>query len=162
MGCRVMGRRTSFLTDTNLLLLRQFHHLHAENRTKVILGNIKHMFELSTRARRHNYNKQSLSIHMFDPVCCPLLLFPHSSFPIVSHSRESRNIEHEPLAVISLRRMGWREYSLASARRTSFFTICSYTPPLPRRAAVISGVSCASAIESSRFSESVDGEGDCR
>ncbi len=49
-----------------------------------------------------------------------------------------------PLAVMSARRIGCREYSLASASRTSFLTICSLLLP--------SWVSPSSPVSPSMFS----------
>lgn len=157
--------RTSFLTDANLLLLRQFHHLHTENRTKLMLGFFKHVFELSTRARRHDCIQD---VHQFK-YSSPFFAGPFFPFlPAFQSHAKSQSLENteernEPLAAISLRRTGWREYSLASARRTSFFTIWSYSPPLPRIvAAANSEVSSASAEVSGSSSWSVEGEGEGR
>ena len=94
----------------------------------------------------------------------PLISFlpPFQSHLHIAESRENRRT-NEPLAVISLRRTGWREYSLASARRTSFFTIWSCSPPLPRIVtAVNSEVSSASAKVSGSSSWSMEGEGEGR
>lgn len=45
--------RTSFLTNTDLLLLRQLHQLHPKNCAKLMLCFLEHMLKLSTGARRH-------------------------------------------------------------------------------------------------------------
>ena len=68
-----------------------------------------------------------------------------------------RGKKRGPLAVMSARRIGWREYSLASARRMSFLTICSWLLPF--------WLSLSRPVSSSTFSfteEASEAEGDRR
>ncbi len=120
---------------------------------------------MSTRTRRHHCR-----------------IFPISPFQSVSRRRTQRKglgsgknwekatemkwvfLKNEPFAVISVRRTGCREYSLASAKRTSFFTICSNAAPPPAPPAAMAAAVSSSSSWSSSAPQIWDGMGggECR
>ena len=123
------------MADGDFLPLRQLGHFHAECGAELGLGFVEDMLELAAGVRCHYYSKHQPDVLLMPSACNWLV----------------------PFAAMSVLLIGVLEYSLASARRTSFFTIWSWVLPPPSSSLAPVGPSMSSWTE-----EASEAEGDRR